>query len=483
MDQQGNMIPIPGQSPRQTRQPENPHSVRYDVIQQLAPMGFPTLQYQYQHTPPTQGVFPTQFERPFEEVVQSVEVAETGMVPYANNQMNGGMDQFGFIPSYTPQRPQENDERQNYPPLDNGRIQMANPIPQPPLPIRYPMGENMGPSFVGMIKNAEDAMLLFSAAMEGHIPRIAKRPNEEQQKELIKPGHVIVYEHEASQIKRWTDPLHWSPSRVFHDQFLVYRELKEPKTHAGAPAKAKALKADKAGRKPPRAAPYGTPAHRGAAATASHDHDLDRNLVGALVDSYDFKEGPHGMIKKTCCVIIGQKKHSLVAYYDLEYGRANWENPLSSPTEMQRHPTCPCPFKDVRVNPNLIEFVTMRAKSVSYKVDCDSLIQPQQQPQQQQQQHMWQQQPQFQPQYGIQTPYQQPIPMNGYSQQEMGLPMHQQGIISYPRLPVSQPVPPMPQQPLEQAGMPMPSFNTPQGFVPESGQPMYSPYGQQNFRK
>jgi hypothetical protein len=53
-------------------------------------------------------------------------------------------------------------------------------------------------------------------------------------------GNVFIYEENASGIKRWTDGVTWSPSRIMGN-FLVYRELSEP-FPAGEKKKAKKRK-------------------------------------------------------------------------------------------------------------------------------------------------------------------------------------------------------------------------------------------------
>lgn len=407
---------------------------------------------------------------------------ENGTVPYINSQMSGGMGSAYHNPYADAMMPypprgnnQEDDENRDLQGLDIGRVPMANP----PLRLRYPTNDNFAPSYVGMIKNTGDALLLLFAAYEGFIPYIPKRPNEEQQRKLIKPLYVMIYEQEASGVKRWTDPMHWSPSRIIHDNFLVYRELTEPK----GTAKKKALKSDRPRRGGVRYAPYEGAGHGRAA--AAQPHEQDRDLVGALVDSYDFKPG--GLIKKTLSVRIGGKPHHLVAYYDLEHGRKAWDDATASPTGMQLYDP-QCPFKHVRPNPDLITFTDLRNKHERYELlfcalpVLDQPQQEQQQPQQQPQQLL--QQPRLQPGYGIQAPYPQQLPTNGYSQvpsYNMDLPVQEQGMLYSMSTP--QPVGPMLQQPMQQAGMPMSGFGTPQGFVQGGGQPQYTPEYEPHLRK
>ena len=68
--------------------------------------------------------------------------------------------------------------------------------------------------------STHDALLLFEAARRGHIPKIRRRLKDEERKHLIRSGAVFVFEEKESGIKRWTDGLLWSPSRILQN-FLV----------------------------------------------------------------------------------------------------------------------------------------------------------------------------------------------------------------------------------------------------------------------
>jgi Gti1/Pac2 family len=52
-------------------------------------------------------------------------------------------------------------------------------------------------------------------------------PTPRERAQLIKSGCVFIYEENGSGIKRWTDGVPWSPSRILGN-FLVYRELMKP---------------------------------------------------------------------------------------------------------------------------------------------------------------------------------------------------------------------------------------------------------------
>ncbi|KAA1467164.1 hypothetical protein DENSPDRAFT_769110 [Dentipellis sp. KUC8613] len=80
--------------------------------------------------------------------------------------------------------------------------------------------------FVGFVETTTDALRLIMAARQGVIPRITRRLNDSERRAMIRSGAVFVFCVEESGIKRWTEGLSWSPSRIIGN-FLVYREVTE----------------------------------------------------------------------------------------------------------------------------------------------------------------------------------------------------------------------------------------------------------------
>lgn len=80
------------------------------------------------------------------------------------------------------------------------------------------------PSFTGFIGSTEDAVLVIQAVLSGDFPVVDHRPQDRERVDLIKSGNVFVFIEESSGIKRWTDGISWSASRIL-GRFLVYREL------------------------------------------------------------------------------------------------------------------------------------------------------------------------------------------------------------------------------------------------------------------
>ena len=176
------------------------------------------------------------------------------------------------------------------------------------------------PTFQGHIASTHDALILFEACLSGAISHVARRPHDRERSGLIQSGNVFIYEEHSSGIKRWTDGVPWSPSRILGN-FLVYRELDRPFPPG---EKKRAMKRNK------------TSTHSlsksldeyGAVSTGYNmvtgtgydpanpnalNKETERSLIGSLIDSYGFKDG--GLVKKTVSVTIGGISHHLVSYY------------------------------------------------------------------------------------------------------------------------------------------------------------------------
>lgn len=70
-------------------------------------------------------------------------------------------------------------------------------------------------------------MMLFEACLGGLLRQLPHRPRGRELERLVKSGNVFVYDECSSEIKRWTDGITWSPSRVLGG-YLVYRKLQQP---------------------------------------------------------------------------------------------------------------------------------------------------------------------------------------------------------------------------------------------------------------
>ena len=74
--------------------------------------------------------------------------------------------------------------------------------------------------FIGYVETTTDALRLIMAARQGIIPRITRRLNDSERRSMIRSGAVFVFCVEESGIRRWTEGLSWSPSRIVGN-FLV----------------------------------------------------------------------------------------------------------------------------------------------------------------------------------------------------------------------------------------------------------------------
>ena len=175
----------------------------------------------------------------------------------------------------------------------------------------------LSPTFYGHIASTQDALLLFEACLSGALNHVARRPHDRERASLIKSGNVFIYEEHSSGIKRWTDGVPWSPSRILGN-FLVYRELERPFPPG---EKKRAMKRSKRSPGINKAQePFGASSYGAAAANSYLDSssnslskETERSLIGSLVDSYGFKE--EGLVKKTVSVTVGGISHHLVSYY------------------------------------------------------------------------------------------------------------------------------------------------------------------------
>ncbi|KAJ7470805.1 Gti1/Pac2 family-domain-containing protein [Mycena latifolia] len=156
------------------------------------------------------------------------------------------------------------------------------------------------PPFYGAVETTMNALRLIHAARQGVIPRITRRLNDAERRTMIKSGAVFVFSVEESGIKRWTDGLLWSPSRIVGN-FLVYREINERTNSRGShkklyptdePSRAMSVR--------PKSLAQLHSALTAVAALQASDHGT-------------FK--PNGLIKKTITVTIEGSDLHLISYY------------------------------------------------------------------------------------------------------------------------------------------------------------------------
>ncbi|KAL4988969.1 gluconate transport-inducing protein [Aspergillus falconensis] len=180
------------------------------------------------------------------------------------------------------------------------------------------------PTFNGYVATTHDALILFEACLTGVLHHVPRRPHDRERSHLVRSGAVFIYEENSSGIKRWTDGVTWSPSRILGN-FLVYRELEKPfppgeKKRAMKKTTRRPLTSGRPGepyaRQDSNGGSYSSPTASGYGAERTHQSEIERALVGSLVDSYGFKE--MGLVKKTMSVTVSGVTHHLVSYYSVE---------------------------------------------------------------------------------------------------------------------------------------------------------------------
>lgn len=200
---------------------------------------------------------------------------------------------------------------------------------------------NLQPTYTGYVANTQDALILFQATISGRLPAVSRRPHDRERTELVRSGAVFVFNEQTSGIKRWTDGIAWSPSRILGN-FLVYRQLEKPFT----PGEKKQTNKRSRRKRSSGSSPYSGRVSPGSgtgedeikyggapgsvtgsslpiqidlpnqAMDESGSTHVERSLVGSLVDSYGFKKD--GLIKKTMSILVAGQPHHLVSYYKPE---------------------------------------------------------------------------------------------------------------------------------------------------------------------
>lgn len=91
------------------------------------------------------------------------------------------------------------------------------------------------PTFKGYIEDERDALLILQATLDGKLKHIPRRPYEIERPYLIISGNIFVFVEEISGIKRWTDGVSWSPSRIA-GKFLMYKEVDKDNLNLNSPS-------------------------------------------------------------------------------------------------------------------------------------------------------------------------------------------------------------------------------------------------------
>ncbi|PWN18308.1 hypothetical protein BCV69DRAFT_253172, partial [Microstroma glucosiphilum] len=165
--------------------------------------------------------------------------------------------------------------------------------------------------------STHDALLVFECVRRGIMPKVNRRLRDDERR-LIRSGAVFVFDERESGIKRWTDGLLWSPSRILWN-FLVYRQIEKK---AGKGATTSSVTDD--------SSPLSRGAHRSPSGGANRESEIERALVGSLKSSYPFAKD--GLCKKTISIQVHGSTQHLISYYKVEDVRSGrLRTPLSLP--------------------------------------------------------------------------------------------------------------------------------------------------------
>lgn len=231
------------------------------------------------------------------------------------------------------------------------------------------------------------------------MPKVKRRLREEERK-MIRSGQVFVFDERESGIKRWTDGLVWSPSRILWN-FLVYRQVDKKfggrnSANKSAEVSPESIESELRENDLQSYDPYalGVSAampHTSASISISESHlgeanssvkqetgtrnrstsstsetiptwstkevseasllrpgslpsqrnlEEERNLVGSLKSSYPFAKG--GLCKKTISIQIDGSTQHLISYYsvdDVRSGRLRTPSSLPEIASLSISPT------------------------------------------------------------------------------------------------------------------------------------------------
>ncbi|CCF60668.1 hypothetical protein KAFR_0L00610 [Kazachstania africana CBS 2517] len=203
------------------------------------------------------------------------------------------------------------------------------------------------PTFKGYMEDENDALLILQAILNGKLRHIPRRPYEIERPYLIVSGNIFVFIEEISGIKRWTDGVSWSPSRI-SGKFLIYKELDKDNPSSSSSKK----KSNSRIKLPPLVSPSPNQQngndHSSSAPQGILNSDINDPSVSTLRSVHPLKYT--GLVKKTISITLKRLPYSyyenfhIVSYYTVEDVK---QNRLITPKDSLF-------FRDVRPCPELI---------------------------------------------------------------------------------------------------------------------------------
>lgn len=84
-------------------------------------------------------------------------------------------------------------------------------------------------TYQGRIRNVYDALLILEGTRLDILPTINRRLTPPERQQYIKPNTIFVWNETKCGMKRWTDGKLWLALKVYHGQFLIYKQLDKDK--------------------------------------------------------------------------------------------------------------------------------------------------------------------------------------------------------------------------------------------------------------
>ncbi|KAJ3082826.1 hypothetical protein HK102_001439, partial [Quaeritorhiza haematococci] len=180
-------------------------------------------------------------------------------------------------------------------------------------------------TFYGYVESPTDALFILEACRRGILRKVTTRLGPVQRK-LLRSGSIFVFDEKDSGIKRWTDGVHWSPSRVHNGNFLIYRELEKGEEDPSSDKKHHHH--ESSSRSPDTSHSKGKEKHSSSTTSSLGGAKIPTTIPtepafrASLKRSMSLK--PKGLIKKSISMSINNRSYHLISYYrkeDIVQGR------------------------------------------------------------------------------------------------------------------------------------------------------------------
>lgn len=149
-----------------------------------------------------------------------------------------------------------------------------------------------------------DVLVLLEGYLKGRISGLPCRPQPKERQALVRSGNILIFDEQASGMKRWTDGMPWGPSRKL-GEFLVYHELE---TSSG-PMRESAYKQNS-----PRLGNCDTA--EVSTTMANNYADLVTTFVGSFANSLPIRL--HGHVKRSINIEFRDRIFHVVSYFRIE---------------------------------------------------------------------------------------------------------------------------------------------------------------------